>query len=162
MRGARTVARRGCALVLAGCLTLSLACATGGGGISKTVGVGLGGAVAGGLLGAAIGGNTKSVAAGAAAGGLLGAIAGNVLDQRDRRLAAETAQRAFETSPTGGALPWRNSETGNSGSITPVRTYQEGSGRYCREYQQEVVIAGRKEQSYGTACRQPDGTWEIQ
>jgi len=34
-------------------------------------------------------------------------------------------------------------------------------GRYCREFLQEVVIGGRKEQAYGTACRQPDGSWEV-
>ena len=131
-------------------------------GAPKTTIGGLGGAVAGGLLGGAIGGNTTSVLAGVAAGALLGGLAGNVLDQRDRKLAAETAQRALETAPTGQAMPWRNPDTGNSGYVTPVRTYQAASGAYCREYQQEIVVGGKNQQGFGTACRQPDGSWKIQ
>jgi hypothetical protein len=35
------------------------------------------------------------------------------------------------------------------------------NGTYCREYQQMVVVAGRQQESYGTACMQPDGSWKI-
>ena len=34
------------------------------------------------------------------------------------------------------------------------------SGTYCREYQTQIIIAGRVENARGTACRQPDGTWK--
>ena len=30
----------------------------------------------------------------------------------------------------------------------------------CQEH--EIKVGGRMEQGYGTACRQPDGSWEIQ
>ena len=43
----------------------------------------------------------------------------------------------------------------------PVETYQTSSGQYCREYLQTVVIGGQQQQAYGTACRQPDGSWKI-
>lgn len=33
--------------------------------------------------------------------------------------------------------------------------------RYCREYTDHVNIGRGLEQSYGTACMQPDGSWEI-
>ncbi|MCB2081911.1 MAG: hypothetical protein H6908_04280 [Hyphomicrobiales bacterium] len=33
---------------------------------------------------------------------------------------------------------------------------------YCREYTREIIIGGKRETAYGTACLQPDGTWEIQ
>ena len=33
--------------------------------------------------------------------------------------------------------------------------------RYCREYTQVFEIGGEREEGYGTACRQPDGTWQI-
>jgi hypothetical protein len=32
---------------------------------------------------------------------------------------------------------------------------------YCREYQRDVVVGGQRQESYGTACRQPDGAWKI-
>jgi surface antigen len=147
------------ALLAAGLMTLS--CTTTEGGVSKT-GVGaLGGAVAGGLLGEAIGGHTIDVVAGAAAGALLGGVIGNVLDQRDRKIAAETAQRSLETSPTGYTSSWDNPDSGHAGSFTPTNTYQRPDGSYCREYTQEVIVGGEKHQAYGTACRQPDGTWQI-
>lgn len=132
-------------------------------GSPKTTIGALGGAAAGGLLGAAIGdGRTRDIAAGVAVGGLLGALGGQLLDQRDRRLQQEAAARAFETMPSGTSTPWRNPDTGNYGSVTPTRTYQTAAGRYCREFQQEVVIGGKREQAFGTACRQPDGSWQIQ
>lgn len=31
----------------------------------------------------------------------------------------------------------------------------------CREYQSTAVINGKKQPTYGTACRQPDGSWRI-
>jgi surface antigen len=33
---------------------------------------------------------------------------------------------------------------------------------YCREYQQTVYVAGQRQSSYGTACMQPDGSWQMQ
>jgi surface antigen len=122
----------------------------------------LGGAAAGGLLGAAIGdGKTRDIAAGVALGGLLGAMTGNLLDSRDRRIAAQAAQQAFENQPTGSPLPWKNPDTGNHGTYTPTRTFQRPSGQYCREFQQEIVVGGQRQRGYGTACREPDGTWHI-
>lgn len=31
----------------------------------------------------------------------------------------------------------------------------------CREYSSTEIIAGQRQQVYGTACLQPDGTWRI-
>jgi len=36
------------------------------------------------------------------------------------------------------------------------------SGAYCREYTERFQIGGRTQQGYGTACLQPDGSWEKQ
>lgn len=72
----------------------------------------------------------------------------------------QTAYNSFETVPTYTTTSWSNPDTGNYGTITPTRTYEQ-QGRYCREYQQNVTVGGRVQESYGTACRQPDGQWEI-
>jgi surface antigen len=88
-------------------------------------------------------------------------LVGNLLDERDKKLAAETAQRAMETSPTGKSATWRNPDNGHYGTVTPVKTYQSANGSYCREYQQTVTIDGKQENANGTACRQPDGSWKI-
>lgn len=36
-----------------------------------------------------------------------------------------------------------------------------GAAGPCREFQQNVVIDGKRQQAHGTACRQPDGSWRI-
>jgi surface antigen len=128
---------------------------------TKTAIGGLGGAAAGGLLAAAVGGGGAGIAAGVLLGGLVGGAVGNVLDQRDKEIAHQTAQKALEKAPSGTATAWQNPDSGNSGTITPTRTYQNSSGAYCREYQQEIIVGGKPERSYGTACRQPDGSWKI-
>lgn len=37
----------------------------------------------------------------------------------------------------------------------------QASGQQCREYQTTTTINGRPQQTFGTACLQPDGTWRI-
>jgi len=32
----------------------------------------------------------------------------------------------------------------------------------CREYTSQTMIGGQPQQTVGTACQQPDGTWRIQ
>jgi len=95
-------------------------------------------------------------------GGLVGGVIGNRLDARDKQMATEAAQQAFEYNRTGQQSVWNNPNTGNSGSITPTRTYQLATGEYCRMYTQTIQIGGEPQTSTGTACRQPDGTWAIQ
>jgi surface antigen len=127
----------------------------------KTAIGGLGGAATGGLIAAAAGGGGAGIAAGVIGGALLGGLVGNLLDQRDRELQAKAASQALENTPSGKPVAWQNPDNGHAGTITPTRTYQTAQGAYCREYQQTVTIDGKKENSYGTACRQPDGSWKI-
>jgi surface antigen len=122
---------------------------------------GLGGAAAGGLLAAALGGNGTGIAAGAILGGLIGGAIGDRLDAADRAKASAASSQALESVPSGQSVAWRNPDSGNSGVVTPMRTYQTATGQYCREYTQTITIGGETHQSYGTACRQPDGSWKT-
>jgi len=127
-------------------------------------------AMLGGLLGAgagagiaALAGGSPAAIVGAAVGGaLIGGFVGNRMDNRDKKLASEAATRAFEQNQTGKPSVWNNPDSGNSGSVTPTKTYQLANGQYCREYHQTIVVGGEQHQAYGTACRQADGTWQIQ
>ena len=122
----------------------------------------LGGAAVGGLLVAALGGKGGAVVAGALVGGLLGGYVGSRLDAKDKQMAAQAATLAFERNSSGQASVWNNPESGNHGSVTPTHTYQLAGGQYCREYRQDVWIGTEKQQTSGTACRQADGSWQIQ
>jgi len=145
------------ALVI-GCAFLAISCSNVG---PKAVVGAATGAAAGGLIGAAAGGGAEGIAAGVLLGGLAGGAVGDALDQRDRELASQSNQYALESNRAGQASAWQNPDSGHSGSITPTRTYQTSQGQFCREYQQTVVVGGESQDAYGTACRQPDGSWRV-
>jgi surface antigen len=139
------------------------ACATRNAG-DKQVGGTVIGAVAGGLAGSAFGkgsGRLIMTGLGTLLGAYVGSEVGQSLDNADRAAAARAAQDTFEHAPSGKTVIWNNPDSGHSGSVTPTRTYQQSSGEYCREYQQTVTVGGKTQEAYGTACRQPDGTWKI-
>lgn len=149
-------------IVVAMAASLMTACQTNSG-TKQTIG-GLGGAVLGGLLGSQIGGGSGrlvAVGAGAVLGGLLGSSIGKSLDDTDKLMMERTTQASLEHVQTGQTSTWSNPDSGHAGTVTPTKTYQEAGGQYCREYQQTVTVGNEQQEAYGTACRQPDGSWKI-
>lgn len=133
-------------------------------GAKETVGTVLGAGL-GGLAGSFVGdgrGQLLAIAAGTLAGAFLGNEVGKSLDRADQLAMHQTEQHTLEQVKTGQTGQWHNPDSGNSGSITPTRTFQAQSGVYCREFQSTVVIGGEEHKSFGVACRQPDGHWRIQ
>jgi len=125
----------------------------------------LGGGALGAWAGSTIGkgsGNVVATAVGAVTGALLGGYIGGQLDKADRERAERTAQSALESTKTGQVAQWVNPDTGNRGTFVPTRTFQSSGGQYCREYTHTITVGGKKQEGYGTACRQPDGSWQIQ
>jgi surface antigen len=137
---------------------------TGGGGIDKSdIGTGLG-AIGGGVIGAQFGkgkGQLVTTALGALLGAGIGHEVGSSLDRADMNYYSAAQQRALETSQAGQSLPWNNPQSGHSGSITPATPYKAANGQYCREFTNKINVGGKTESGYGTACRQPDGSWQI-
>lgn len=131
-------------------------------GTKESVGA-VSGAVVGGILGSKVGGGSGQLwatGAGAILGGILGSEVGRSLDRADRTYLGQATQKAH-TAPVGETISWNNPDSGHHGTITPTREGQSTAGRYCREYQQTIYVGGREESAYGTACQQPDGSWEI-
>ena len=127
-----------------------------------------GGMILGGIVGAAIGsqvgggkGRLAAVGVGTLIGALVGRDIGRTMDEADRAYATGSFGHAMEYAPTCSTITWNNPGSGSNGRVTPIQTYEPEPGRYCREFQQEVVIGGQIQDAYGTACRQPDGSWEI-
>ena len=118
------------------------------------------GTLAGSQLGSGKG-QLAAVAIGALGGAWLGSEAGKSLDKADRMYAERTAQNALETGRAGQTSRWRNPDSGHTGTVTPIRTYQTAARQDCREYETTVTIDGRQERAVGRACRQGDGTWKI-
>lgn len=123
----------------------------------------IGGAVIGSAIGGKGGGTGKviAVAAGTLAGAYIGREIGRSLDRADRLAMQQRTQYSLESTKSGQTSTWHNPDSGNSGTITPQPAYTNKTDKYCREYQQTVTVGGKTETAYGTACRQPDGTWKI-
>ncbi len=119
----------------------------------------LGGA-AGGLAGSRIGdgrGQLAATAGGALLGFLVGGSIGRSMDELDQNCIGQ----ALEHGEDGQQIAWNNPRTGAQYQVVPTRTVQGSDGRYCREYTATSVVSGRNQQTYGRACRQPDGSWQI-
>ena len=138
-------------------------------GCSETVGQkqGLGtllGAVAGGVAGSQVGdgrGRLVATGVGTLLGAMIGSEIGKSLDRADQLAMQHETQNTLETAPAGTTNTWHNPDSGNSGTVTPTDTYQQSDGTYCREFQQTVTVGGETQEAYGTACRQPDGSWQV-
>jgi surface antigen len=125
----------------------------------RDVGMVIGGII-GGVLGSQVGrghGATAATIAGAIVGAAIGGAIGRSMDEADKTKMGAT----LETVRTGVPTTWRNPDTDSTYTVVPTRTYDSASGP-CREYTVDAVIGGNTEKAYGTACRQPDGSWRIQ
>ena len=117
------------------------------------------GAAVGALLGSSVSnGRNRPFAMwlGAVVGASIGATVGKYMDEQDRMKTAEI----LETSRTNTPTTWVNPDTHNTYTVTPTRTYSVAEGP-CREFTMDAQVGGKTEQIYGTACRQPDGSWKV-
>ncbi|MES2219293.1 MAG: RT0821/Lpp0805 family surface protein [Pseudomonadota bacterium] len=118
------------------------------------------GAVIGGLVGSRFGsgaGQMVAIGAGSVAGAYLGGQIGRSMDMADRA----RMNNAFENNAVGQPAYWQNNNTGVTYDVTPTRNISYEGNPYCREYHSTAIIAGKNQQIYGTACRKPDGSWEV-
>ena len=138
-----------CSFALAGCQNMS----------NQDAGT-MTGAVAGGLLGSTIGqgsGQVLAIAAGAMAGAYIGNNIGKHMDDTDRM----RMNQALESHNVGQPAYWDNQKTHTRYKVTPVKNVTVAGNEYCREYQTVATINGQQQKMYGTACRQPDGSWKA-
>lgn len=149
--------------VLALTLFTTAACTRADGSYSRETVGSVVGAVAGAVVGSRIdgGNNILGASLGTFVGSTIGREIGKGMDQADLERMYRAQEQAY-TAPIGETINWNNPETQNHGTITATRDGTSNvSGRYCREFQQTVTIGGKSEQAYGTACQQPDGSWQI-
>lgn len=139
-----------CAMLLAGCANYQSQ--------QEQSGMVIGG-VLGGVLGSQVGrgdGRTTAIILGTLAGAAIGGSVGRSMAETDKLKTAH----ALENVRTGVPTSWKNPDTGNEYMVVPTHTYDTSSGP-CREYTIDAVVAGKKDKLIGTACRQPDGSWQV-
>ena len=81
------------------------------------------------------------------------------LAEGDVTLASRLVQTTLEGAPDGTTRRWTNQQTGNGGAITPLRTYVSERGHFCRDYREELAVAGHQGRFYHTACRDDAARW---
>ena len=133
-------------------------------GTKQAVGTGAG-AVAGGVVGSQVGGGSGKLwatGAGALLGAFVGSSIGKSLDQADMAYHEQAVEQA-ETGPLNKTVAWNNTDSGHSGSVTPIREgHVQGTGQLCRQYTQTITVNGKTETATGTACQNPDSTWTLE
>ena len=127
--------------------------------VGAIVGAGLGG-LAGSFIGDG-GGQLVAVGVGTMLGAIMGGEVGKSLDRADKLALAQAQHDALENGESGSTTAWVNPDSGNSGEIVPQPAYQQADGTYCREFQQTIIVGAEMQAAYGTACRQPDGSWKL-
>jgi surface antigen len=81
--------------------------------------------------------------------------------QQDQSSMELALNQALEVKMTGDAQTWTNPDTRRSATFTPVNTYQDQSGAFCREYRKDFNTKDQSETTFGLACRDDKGTWKT-
>jgi surface antigen len=128
--------------------------------VGATTGAALGGLAVASVSSAGIpgiGGVFPGIIAGGLIGGLIGGVIGHYMDRQDHAYMSQ----AIITTPVNETASWTNTKTNTTYHVTPIRNYKTTNNQYCREYKTTVVVDDKTTQAYGTACRNPDGSWHI-
>ena len=86
---------------------------------------------------------------------LIGGAIGRSMDEADQACVAQTLEQASARQ----TVAWSN-PAGGRYRVVPLEGYEDREGRICRDYRTTATIEGRQRQLYGSACRQPDGSWQ--
>lgn len=90
----------------------------------------------------------------AVAGALLGGVIGRSMDEVDQACIGQVLEQAA----TRKRVVWAGA-TGARYEVTPIQSFEDRRGRPCRQFITDATINGRHQSVYGTACREPDGSW---
>jgi surface antigen len=96
-----------------------------------------------------------------AIGSLIGAVVGHRVGNGIARSEEVCFSESFEHVPDHETVAWMDAALGAHYSVTPTKTMRAIDGRYCREYSARATLNGQAAGTYGTACRQADGRWEL-
>lgn len=102
-------------------------------------------------------GESAPALSGRLVGILMNRSVGRYMDGRDRGCAGQV----LEYVPDDHAVSWRNPATDTTYTVTPLQSYTNRNGDYCRAFSTEATIDGVVQEASGSACRQNDGAWLV-
>jgi surface antigen len=89
--------------------------------------------------------------------GLFGALVIDAISDNQRRRHEDAYDRALR-APVGQNIIWNDGA--NNGNVRITRDGHAGD-KYCREFQQTITVAGERQDAWGVACQEPDGSWRL-
>lgn len=116
-----------------------------------------------------VGGSVGAIAGSGPTGGAQGNLSvgatasGESRNFIDQQMSDQDRQRmlqVLEFNRANAASSWTNPSSNKAFTITPQESYNGAEGT-CRDYSATVNVAGSLEQNAGTACRLPNGGWEV-
>ena len=117
-------------------------------------------AAAGGFTGSQYG-RVEDTLSATAIGALIVAAVGHAGGGGIARSEEVCFSQSFEHVADRETIAWMDPVEGVHYAVTPTRTVKDSDGRYCREYTARATVNGQAAGTFGTACRQPDGSWEL-
>jgi surface antigen len=81
--------------------------------------------------------------------------------EQDWEIFKRTGREVLEDVPEGETRDWENPESGHSGSIKALRSYQDAGGQTCRRVEIVNRAKGQIGRSRQTLCKQADGHWAF-
>ena len=76
-------------------------------------------------------------------------------------LGAAVLQAGLENDLSGAVRSWDDPERGLAGGVTPVRSWQDRNGRFCREFTAWHGAGNAEVREHGVACRDESGLWRV-
>ncbi len=87
------------------------------------------------------------------------AIGTGPVDARAEKVAAQLRQKGLETLASGAKAVGRTASV--MSAVQPKATFVTSEGSVCRDFIQTVVTRQARATSAGTACRSPEGKWQV-
>ncbi len=82
-------------------------------------------------------------------------------DWEDRQAALEALHTALVEMPDGASFVWRRWNGKLSGVVRPTSSFKVADGGVCRHVIVALAVEGKSRQIEGIACRQTDGSWQL-
>ena len=67
----------------------------------------------------------------------------------------------LEFTQSGTSVIWKSETHDVSAEMLPLRTLKTPDNRYCREFQEVLLIDGVREMRHGLSCRVGEKQWET-
>ncbi|MGM0562064.1 MAG: glycine zipper 2TM domain-containing protein [Pseudomonadota bacterium] len=98
---------------------------------------------------------TLAVLGGTAIGILVGGVIGQWMDSLDQNCTAQALEQAPDNKP----ISWQGAQPVDY-TVTPTESLQKND-RPCRRYKATAILAGQERETWATACRNSDGSWQL-